>query len=167
MKLLRLIVLFIVFILFFKITTRLYHRKENTISQFQNKNTKSKFCDMLDKLGQPEIIFNSIGGFVVWSLVDKNNKKYGSVILKDENKTRFIYTTILFNPLNYSNNENVYYNTETSELTANGSSYDDCLNTLFDIIKKSVPEHKIDDRILERFGKERLQNNYKQIPVAP
>ena len=167
----RIVIAIILLFILFQIVRRV-QLKRDTVSRFRHDQAKSLYTDLCLELGHPDIVFNRPNGFVEWNIIEYG-VKFSSVLLKDDDNRKFVYMTIPFESQIYPvAKDNVFFNRQTSELTANGNSLEECALLLIDIIQTSnkTTRNAMNDRIVERFGKKKdkkKENLVRKIPISP
>lgn len=133
----------IVILLFLFISIRLvasatYHGMP--VCKFRNENTKKIYKCISNEFGNPTVIINQQGGFVMWFPKKEYTTPYSEILLKDE-PGDCLYTTIRLNlneqDLNtvLSVNKNLFYNRKTKELTIRSNSMCSSRKILYIIIQ--------------------------------
>jgi len=115
--------------------------KEN-VSHFVNEEPKSLFVRLVAEFDSPQIVINQKGGFAMWfpSKVYENSP-YESVILKDEGKNNFLYTTIIIDIPEHKLQDilqiskNVYYDRESKEFTVRSDNITTNKHILIAVLK--------------------------------
>lgn len=126
-----------------------YHREE-PVSRFRNTECKRAYRSLVGEFGQPQVIVNHPGGFVMWNPNEYDRSiPFSTVILKDEqilhspyNHYDFLYTTIIVDitesqlPQALSVNKNLYYDRVTRELTIRCNSIEVNKDTIYKVLQR-------------------------------
>lgn len=170
---------------------------KNSVSRFLNIEPKKEYDSLVKKLGNPEVVINKPGGFVMWfpKKMDPSNP-YTCIILKDEQVLHkitdkdshydFLYTTIVINiPENklssvLSINKSIFYDRVTRELTVRCSTLESNKTIVYKIVQyllnKPVDSSiDIEDKYIldslntinSSYRESFNPKQYRQIPVAP
>jgi hypothetical protein len=126
---------------------------KSSVSRFLNTDSKNIYPSLVKELGQPQVVFNHAGGFVMWYPKQYNPSiPFSSVILKDEQISHstpdqhydFLYTTIIINIPEkdlfdiLSINKSIFYDRVTRELSVRCNSLNSNRSIIYSVLQRLI-----------------------------